>query len=257
MRNKILNILTVICIAVLAVSGWKIGDFLYQKYKSEKSGNEIKEVAKKSAATSEPSEPGRWVPTKATFEDLHARNSDYVGWLLWDSDLISEPLLQGVSNNSYIRSNFDGQYDIWGSIFVDSNASLDADNIPIYGHSLTGVKSDRTKFSQLQNMTDQGFCDANSTFKIYWEDHISSYKIFSTMLIDTSTDDWAYQQTAFGSDESKLEWIKAAEDRSAVSSNVKPTEHDKFVTFQTCHDDYSAVRYVIVAVQTGTEEYAN
>lgn len=255
MKNKILNILMVISIVALVISGWKIGEFLLQQHKTQVSDNEIKEIAKQSDPT--PSADSRWVPTKATYDDLHSRNDDYVGWLLWDNDLISEPILQGVSNDTYIRSNFDGNYDVWGSIFMDSDASLTSDNIPIYGHSLTGVKTDHTKFSQLQNMTDQSFYENNSTFKIYWSDHISSYKIFSASLVDTNSDEWPYQQTSFATDENKLEWIENAKDRSAVTSDIELTANDRFITFQTCHDDYSAKRYVVVAVQTASEAYPN
>ena len=163
----------------MAVSGYKLARHYWMLHQSKKKDDAVKEIAQASA---EPNE--RWTPGVDTYKTMHDLNSDYVGWILWDSDIISEPIVQGETNNAYLRHNFNREYDVFGSIFMDSNNKLTDDNLMIYGHSLAGDKAAKQMFSPLQNITNQAFLDANSSFKIYWEDHISSYEIISAMLMD-------------------------------------------------------------------------
>ena len=242
-----LNILIVICLAMISVCGYQIINF----YLHEKHSDNIRESLKKDPEPSGPPQNTRWVPYKT----MHDLNSDYVGWILWDSDLISEPMVQGRTNDDYLRRDFDGKYDVWGTVFIDANEKLPAVNTMIYGHSLAGSKTDRTKFSQLQNMTDQNFYEQNSTFKIYWKDKIDSYKIISASVVDSASDNWNYQSGEFFDDKDKQDWINAAVNHSEITSHITPTVADKFVTLQTCVDTATALRYVVVAVQTGESDY--
>ncbi len=254
-RNTLLNLAIIACLAVIAVCGYKIGSFFWDIHKSKSVNEElIKSVPQPSSAPSA-STDARWVPTQQTYDALHAENSDYVGWILWDSDLISEPIVQGKTNNSYLRTDFKGNYSVWGTVFVDADETLPATNTMIYGHSYGGVKTDHTKFSQLQNMTDQTFCDQNATFKIYWDGRIDSYKVFAVSVVDSSTDDWIYSKGEFTDGSDEQQWIDDAVNRSQISSDIVPSVTDKFVTLQTCADQTSALRYIVSAVQTDEQPY--
>ena len=251
LKKILINTGILVCLLVMAFCGYKIYDFYADMNKSQKKVKEIQKIVKDTGTE----ENTRWVPTKDTFNELHSKNSDYVGYLLWDSDLISEPILQGVTNQTYLRANFDGSYDVWGSIFLESGVPLDADNLMIYGHSLAGAKYDTNKFSQLQNMTNQDFYEQNKSFKIYWENSIDSYEIISADCFDTDADEWDYTQSSFINEADKQEWINQTLAHTAITSNLSATTDDKFVTFQTCSDDYSANRYIVVAKRTASESY--
>lgn len=234
----------------MAVSGYKLARHYWMLHQSKKKDDAVKEIAQASA---EPNE--RWTPGVDTYKTMHDLNSDYVGWILWDSDIISEPIVQGETNNAYLRHNFNREYDVFGSIFMDSNNKLTDDNLMIYGHSLAGDKAAKQMFSPLQNITNQAFLDANSSFKIYWEDHISSYEIISAMLMDTAADGWDYTQPTFATPENKKQWVDDAISRSQVVTHSKATENDKFVTMQTCYDSWSTNRYIIVAREVAEVHY--
>lgn len=249
-KKVILNILIAACLVIMGISGYRLGKEYWKLFNSKQHDNAVKAIAQASADPNK-----RWTPDITTYQTMHSRNSDYVGWILWDSDIISEPIVQGLTNDTYLRHNFDHQYDVFGAIFMDSSNQLTDDNIMIYGHSLAGNKAATQMFSPLQNITDQAFLDANSSFKIYWEDHISSYEIVSATLMDTSLDDWNYQQPVFANADAKKEWISEAISHSQVKAHTTADENDKFVTLQTCHDTWSSDRYVIVAREVNELHY--
>lgn len=257
MAKKIFKVLLdvgiTICIAVISICGYNIYEFYSEMHESKEKTVEIYNTVKETGHKEE--ESGRWVPTKDTYNELHTQNSDYVGYLLWDNDLISEPILQGVTNQTYIRSDFNGNYDVWGSIFLESGIPLDSDNLMIYGHSLAGAKYDNNKFSQLQNMLEQDFYESNKTFKIYWENSITSYEVITADCFDTSEDGWNYTQCRFIDEADKANWVDQVRNHTQIQTDLDYSTADKYVTFQTCHDDYSSLRYVVVAKQVNNQNY--
>ena len=250
-KNIFLNLCILALLTVVCFCGYKIGSFYLQNKQSEE---KITKIQEETTATIE-EETNRWIPNKDTWNEMKSKNNDYVGWLLWDNDMISEPIVQGVTNQTYLRTDIYGSYDIWGTVFLDSEAQLSDDNLPIYGHSLAGYKWDTNKFSQLQNMTTQSFYESASTYKIYWENNISSYRVISACLVDNSSDEWSYTQSQFLTEEEKEMWVNQAISHSQITTNYTYTEGDKFTTFQTCYDDYSSIKYVIVGVETSSELY--
>lgn len=247
--NLKLIVIDVLIVAVIAVIGFQ-GYRIYNRYQELNQTKITTENIKREIGAFENEE---WKPTQETYRNLKAENEDYIGWLLWDSGIISEPIVQGTSNDSYMRTDFYGNYDEFGTVFLDSLASLRDDNLPIYGHAMTGVYTDTRKFSQLQNMTKQEFYESNKTFSIYRADQVTHYEVMSAFLIDVDSDDWNYTQNVFNDDSDKQSWIDQALSRSEINTGITADITDKFVTFQTCRDGYSGWRYIVIGRQTGVE----
>jgi len=77
-------------------------------------------------------------PIRIDFERLCAKNPDVIGWIYCPGTVINYPVLQGKTNDDYLHHDYTGDYNINGSIFVDSgNAAGFADsNTIIYGHHM-------------------------------------------------------------------------------------------------------------------------
>ncbi len=250
LKRTILNLLVLVCIGVVAYYSYQF----YTKYKTYHHADEVaEEIQEIVNPEQEPEES--WTPSAATYTDMKAINEDYFGWLLFDSSLISEPILQGYSNDTYLRRDIYGNYDVFGSIFIDAENVREDANYVIYGHSWTGHKNNTQKFSQLQNMTEQAFYEANQTFKIYYQDHADSYQIVSCYIWRVDSEDYRFNQLRFDTKEQQIAWLQEALQKSEIQSDYE-IDYDsdiQIVTMQTCVDDWSTLRYVVTAVKTGTE----
>lgn len=265
-RSIFTTLLKVVCVLYLAFAVYKIGSFLWQLH-NEKSQDEqvITEVKKatqeaSNVASDDPSEP--FTPDASTYGYMHGINSDYRGWLKWDSNIVNTYILQPSPESSdiYLDKNIYKNNVVGGSVFIDANASLDDQNIPIYGHSVfaTETMTINMMLSPLGNFVKSNadsFFANNKTFKIYWEDHISSYEVFAACDIDINSNSWQYTQNNFDSEEETKEWIDIAKSLSSISSSLDVETSDRFVTFQTCLTKTGSHRVVIVAKETGESEY--
>lgn len=249
-KRIVLTVIAVAAIIVMVISGNRLLQFFQREKQTKDTAEKIKQVVENPSASPEET----WKPDSETYRKMKDINQDYVFWLQWDSGLISEPVVQGETNQTYLRTDIYHNYDIYGTIFLDSHTSLTDDNLMLYGHSLVGDHNNRNKFSQLQNMTDQAFYEANRTYKLYYEDHADSYEIVSAFVIDTDIDDFAYEQSSFADQTSKDSWIRDAMMHSQITPVTAPTGTDQFVTMQTCAQDYGGKRYIVIARKTGTEK---
>lgn len=247
-KRIILAVIAVAAIIVMVISGNRLIQFFQREKQTKDTAEKIKQVVENPSAP-----PEAWKPDSETYRKMKDINQDYVFWLQWDSGLISEPVLQGDSNQTYLRTDIYHNYDIYGTIFLDSQTSLTDDNLMLYGHSLAGDHHNRQKFSQLQNMTDQSFYEQNRTFKLYYENTADSYEIVSAFLIDIYADDFHYEQNLFVDQAAKDAWISQAMSHTQITPVTTPASDDKFVTMQTCAQDYGGKRYVIIARKTGTD----
>lgn len=91
-------------------------------------------------------------------------NSDYKGWLTIYGTQISEPVVQGETNETYLRTNINGEHAEAGTLFLDETTDLTQDgNLIIYGHKM----NDGTMFGTLDKFEDEEFFDNNGT--VCWE----------------------------------------------------------------------------------------
>lgn len=263
MLEKIRKLLIVVCVGILVFVGYNIGSY-WLRLSNEKQQDEqvIKEVKKATQNSSEEATEGAkepFTPDANTYGYMHGINSDYRGWLKWDSNIINTYLLQPSEDRSddYLTKNIYGNTVIGGSAFIEPTATLDDQNLPIYGHSvfMTDTHAVQMMFSPLRNMVDQSYFNNNKTFKIYWQNSISCYEVFAVCQIDVTSNSWAYTRSTFDSDESVADWINTAESLNKINSNIDISPDDKFVTFQTCLYRNSDERIIVVAKKITDIQY--
>ena len=98
---------------------------------------------------------GTVAPIQVDFASLQAVNPDVIGWLYCENTAIDYPVLHGTDNDQYLRHDYTGDYNINGSIFIESENRPDFSdaNTIIYGHHM----STGTMFATLEDWADQSF----------------------------------------------------------------------------------------------------
>ncbi len=94
-------------------------------------------------------------PKTVDFASLRAENPDIVGWIYCEGTPIDYPVLQGTSNEQYLRTDYTGGYNVDGSIFVDyeNRPGFVDSNTIIYGHHMNSG----SMFACLEQWESQAF----------------------------------------------------------------------------------------------------
>ncbi len=247
-KVRILSLIFIILFSGLFVfSAYKITSYYYELYVSKKTYNSVaNEVIIKQDNVSEEKENSNLFDVD--FETLRSKNSDVVGWIYLPNTPINYPVLQGDTNNQYLRRLLDGSYNQDGSIFVDyRNAELKTDmNYIIYGHNMKSG----TMFTSLENYKTQEFYEQNPV--IYYFTPECKYILNLYAGFVASTDSETFE---INSDEDDfLNYMNDAKNNSTFSSNVEYTQGETVVTLSTCYSKDDRYRYVVLGI---LEEYNN
>ena len=138
----------------------------------------------------EPSAPDWFNNTDIKLEELQAENPDVIGWILFETEPISYPILYSGDNETYLRHTYKKEYAIAGSIFVDGRNHPDFSDRKtlIYGHNML---DDETMFSRLTHFLDEDYKKDHRFFQIITNTSAYRYEAEEVAVV-TPTDD-AYQ----------------------------------------------------------------
>lgn len=175
-------------------------------------------------------------------------NSDYKGWLTIYGTQISEPVVQGETNETYLRTNINGEHAEAGTLFLDETTDMTQDgNLIIYGHKM----NDGTMFGTLDKFEDEEFFDNNGT--VCWESEKGKeyYQIFALLVLpgySTAPDFIDLQAWNNVLDEEQTaDMLNTIADRASIfrgeSFNL---EKDKYIFLVTCDYSINNGRLVLV-----------
>ena len=175
---------------------------------------------------------------------LQEINDDIVGWIYFENETISYPILYSLDNQEYLYKLYDGTWAGCGSIMLDAvNDPLwtDTRNI-IYGHNM----ADMSMFGKLKYYKNEGYYDDNHQyFQIITDTTIQRYQIFSYFDVqptEVNTINTFFDET--NTYQSCLDMLKS---RSRRDHGVEVTTDDKIVTLVTCAY-YGTQRFLVSAV---------
>ena len=177
------------------------------------------------------------------FDSLLSVNPDVRGWIMLSDTEIDYPLVQGTSNQTYIRSGPDGQPHNAGSIFLDyRNAGDFSDrNTVIYGHNQNNHKM----FHDLYSYLDQAFADAHPFFNIYKPDGTClTYEVAACYVTPAIGETY---HIYFDTDAEFEEYVQYVMNESEIDCGVTLTAADKIVTLSTCTNIADENRVVVQA----------
>lgn len=166
---------------------------------------------------------------------LTAQYPDVKGWLFFENEDISYPIVQGVSDDQYIRTSYDGKSTRAGSIFMESLNSADFTDAHtiIYGHNM----KNRTMFGSLRNYVNHPkYYDYHKYFQIITvssDGHVvkNRYKVFAYGKTKSFSNVYTICKNHDADFTHLLQYIQG---NSTVSTDVPVYETDSIVTLSTC-----------------------
>ena len=144
MKNILTKLLLVIFTAIFLFSGYNLLKIFleYHAGTSEYSQAANQYVKEKEDGNKEPvadlEEGSDTCPIEIDFASLQAENPDVVGWIYSPDTVINYPVMKGETNDTYLHTMLNGQYNSSGSIFMDYRNNPDlSDYVTIlYGHHM-------------------------------------------------------------------------------------------------------------------------
>lgn len=168
-----------------------------------------------------------------------------IAWLYVEAVGISYPVLQGSSNQQYLRKNLDGEYDICGSVFMDAENSYDFTdpNTIIFGHNM----ADGSMFGRLKEFSLESALQVSPYVWVITEQKEYCYRIFSVQVAEVT--DECY--TLFSDrGERFADFLRRMRQNSIEDTGeFEFSETDSILTLSTCNGNNTSSRYVIQAIR--------
>ena len=214
------NIINVILILIIAVSGYKIYEKNTEYKKADKSYEQIR-VEKEE-------------------ENLYDKYEDYRGWIKIDNTNINYPIVQGKDNSFYLNKDINKNYLSSGSIFMNYlNHGFNDENTVLFGHHMRN----KTMFAQLKKYKEKEFFYGDNDIVIEVENgKVLKYKVFSAYITDAKNN---YIETDFDDKEQYKEFLKDIKNKSLYKSDLDVNENDKIITLSTCSYEFNDARMVV------------
>ena len=230
MKKFFLNLLTLICIVVICISGYKIYTTLRDYKKADDVYSQIRDTKEDSENMSD-----------AT-KNLSSINSDYKFWINVEGTNIDYPVVQGSDNDFYLNHDFNKNYLPAGSIFLDYRNDFETDsNSVIYGHHMRNS----TMFGQMEKFKDKDFFADNKIITLKTDDTTYKYEIFAIGVYDA---DFGYNDVSFSDEEDFNNFLNKILDKSMYSRDIVSSKN-QIITLSTCSYEYDNARTAIFAVR--------
>ena len=183
------------------------------------------------------------------YDKLKAMNSDAVGYI-FQTGVMSYPILQGATNDTYLRTMINGTYNDAGSIFVDcdTEGALNNRYALVYGHNM----NDTSMFGSLKYYTDESYYQEHKEFDVYCEDRHYKYYVFSSFIASVDSD--IYDPYIYSDEDflNRAYWMRSQCPYETDINDFSADDH--IIILVTCKDmnhDYSVRR--VVCLKRGEE----
>ena len=246
MRKIIYNFLIIVFSAIIAFSGYRLYTIFHEYHEGEKqyeetAANYVK-TPDKTEVPEVPVDPMTICPISVDFDSLIAENPDVVGWIYSDGTQINYPVLRGESNDTYIHTMINGQYNSAGSIFMDfrNNPDLSDINTIIYGHHM----KNGSMFASLHQYVHQDYYDEHKYMWYLTPEHIYRLDVLAGYVGSAEAEIY----TIFNNQEELDSFLSFAERKSTFTPDHRAEEINGIIALSTCSYEYDDARYVLVCV---------
>ncbi|MBR3754809.1 MAG: class B sortase [Clostridia bacterium] len=190
---------------------------------------------------------------------LYARNKDFVGWIEIDGLDISLPVVRGENNDKYLKTDFDGKYSKYGSIFMNCANKVDKlnYNTTVFGHYMKDTKmfGNLMQYKSVAGYKKAPVIEFNTLYGDY------KWKVFAAYITNgTSAGDdgylFNYMFTDLSTNEAVEEFLGEIKLRTLYYPNVDIAVSDRILTLSTCTYELDEGRLIVMArmVRPGESE---
>lgn len=233
---------------IFLYSGYQIIDYYYQSYQYRKENDQLVESIQKDNDQHQ-------LTFKEKYAKLIKKNKDFIGWLEIKDTEISYPVMYTPHDPEYyLRRDFDGNYDVRGTIFIDARTDLlkPSDNMILYGHHM----HDSTMFGPLRNYKKQDYYQKHPLIHLEMEKGSFDYEIFAVFrTVDNPNHELFIDYYKFidATGEQHFDsYIQNFINRSFYDTGIVPKYGDQLLTLSTCEYTEENGRLVVVAKKIET-----
>jgi sortase B len=186
---------------------------------------------------------GSKVPITVDFKKLQKENPDVVGWIYCEGTEINYPVLQGKDNDQYLHTDYKGDYNIDGSIFVDADNTpgFTDSNTIIYGHHMNSG----AMFAGLVNWADQEYYEKHPIIWLLTPEKNYKIVLFSGHHVPSSSSMYDIIKTP---GKEMNTFLSEALEMSDFTTDVKLNPNARYVMLSTCAYLFDGDRYVLHGV---------
>jgi sortase B len=233
MKKKwINNILLVLFILLFVFSGYHLVTGVYSQEQQKADQNKVKKVVTDNKVDFE---DGAIMPkfTKKAYEELYGINRDFVGYIVWDTNYIEQPIVQTTNNSYYLDVGFFNKWASSGTIFMDYRNSWGDTNIVLYGHN--NRYDYDIMFSHLNDIAlDRNIYLQNRTFSVFNKDVEYKYEICYSYWFYEKDFEYEYYKKSWNNEQEFNDWISFAKNNNLQETPLDLEYGDSFITLFTC-----------------------
>lgn len=228
LRKTVSVAITITCLAVFVYASKGLVDATMDYYNNHKLQNNLQDIYYNADIKDNDNSSNS---IRSGFDGLLAENDDVVGWITVDGTKIDYPILQGDTNEKYLKHNFYGDESRAGSIFLDYRNNIDSPgyNTIVYGHRM----KDGSMFQHLTKFLDEDFFNEHRKFKLdtlYEQYEGEIFAVYKTVT------DFNYIQTDFNNDSEFNLFLMEIMKRAEHKTDVDFDDTDKIITLSTCDE---------------------
>lgn len=173
---------------------------------------------------------------------LESINSDIVGWIYIPDTPVDYPIVQGETNDTYLRTSFEKKRASGGCIFMEcqNNPEFLDQNTILYGHNMRNG----SMFHCLNSYVNNEFFAEHPFVQIYTPKWSRTYKVISAHT-DVSTGP-SYRITFI--DTPYKDWLSDMAARSVVKGQ-EASEYKNTVTLSVCHGKSGTASRMVLNIQ--------
>ncbi len=207
-------------------------------------------TAEAAAPQAEPGGAAQSPAVMPALQALYRRNPDLVGWLTVDGTRIDYPVLQTPEENEYyLRRDFDGNFSLSGSLFLDAKCRIGPPataNWLIYGHNM----SSGGMFATLLRYRDPSFYAAHPTLQFSTLQKTSRWQIVAVIATRLDADALPYYAFFDAADAAEWQrWYDALRARALYDTGQTARYGDQLLTLSTCETSnaFTDKRFAVIA----------
>ncbi len=171
-------------------------------------------------------------------------NPEINGWIFFENEDCSYPIVHSTDNDKYDRLTFDGQIATAGSIILDYENDADFSNRHnvIYGHNMKNL----TMFGKLKwYRRNPDYWKDHQYFQILDGDRAYRYQIYSYHYVNEK--EMQMVDVNYRGDYKYADFVAETLKRSKIQPGIEVTEDNKVVTLLTC-TEWEETRFVVHGV---------
>ena len=190
------------------------------------------------------------------YAPLYAQNPDLFGWLRIPGTVIDYPVMFTPEEPEYyLRRDFEGRESLSGTLFMDGACPPEGDFCLIYGHNM----KNGAMFGSLIRYADAAFYEAHPTILFDTLYETREYTVFAAFYSQVLPEDGSnafryYNYTDLSDPEVFADYVEQVRRVSLIDTELRPVWGDALITLSTCSYHAGDGRFVVVAVQSGSEQ---